>query len=154
MTSFESFYSSIDATGPAITHMGPQGQIKDDIKLKICGQRLMIAVVGEPTGKQLLAHLREGLALDLIHPNMRVLIDLTHFVGVVDWTILSDVRAMAHWGDNAGHTSRTAYLLRDGAAAMMVKAISVLFPASQHRAFTDRQEAVAWLETAAAQQPA
>jgi hypothetical protein len=151
MTGFENFYSSIDATGPAIIHIGPGSQIQDDIKLKICGNRLMIAVVGEPSGRQLVPHLREGLARDLIRPNMRVLIDLTRFVGVVDWTILSDVRAMAHWGDGTRHTSLTAYLLRDGAAAAMVKAISVLFPASQHRAFTDRQEAARWLETASAQ---
>jgi hypothetical protein len=150
MTGFENFYSSIDAGGPAIVHIGPQGALEDDIKLKICGQRLMIAVVGEPSGKELIAHLRDGLARDLIRPNMRVLIDLSRFVGVVDWTVLTDVRAMANWGKDGVHTSRTAYLLRDGAAAMMVKAISAMFPASLHRGFTDRQEAVRWLEVAQA----
>jgi hypothetical protein len=30
----------------------------------------------------------------------------------------------------------------------MVKAVSALFLVSQHRAFTDRPEAVAWLEAA------
>ena len=150
MTGFESFYSSIDAAGPAVVHIGPHGEMRDDIKLKVCGQRLMIAVVGEPSGKELVAHLREGLARGLIRPHMRVLIDLTRFVGVVDWSVLTDVRAIANWGKDAGHTSRTAYLLRDGSAAMMVKAISAMFPASQHRGFTDRQGAVRWLEAAQA----
>ena len=150
MTGFENFYASIDAGGPAVIHLGPKDALEDDIKLKICGQRLMIAVVGEPSGKELVAHLREGLARGLIRPNMRVLIDLTRFVGVVDWTVLSDVRAMAHWGKNAGHTSRTAYLLRDGAAAMLVKAISAMFPASLHQGFTNRRDAVRWLEASQA----
>jgi|GEM_PF-2376796 len=148
MTSFENFYSSIDATGPAVVHIGPQGQIQDDIKLKICGRRLMVAVVGEPPNTRLLEHFREGLAQNALHLNMRALIDLTRFVGVVDWNVLADVRALAHWGEDVSHPSRTAYLLRDGSAAMVVKAVSALFPMSQHRAFTDRQEAVRWLEGA------
>ena len=146
MTSFESFYSSIDATGPAVVHIGPQGTVKDDIKLKICGYRLMVAVVGEPPSTRLLEHFREGLAQNALHLNMRALIDLTRFVGVVDWDTLSDVRALAPWGEDVNHPSRTAYLLRDGSAAMVVKAVSGLFPMSQHRAFTDRQEAIQWLE--------
>ena len=150
MTSFENFYSSIDATGPAVVHIGPQGKIKDDIKLKICGRRLMIAAVGEPPNARLLEYFREGLARKALHLNMRALIDLTRFVGVVDWDMLSNVRSMAPWGTDTDHPSRTAYLLRDGSAAMVVKAVSGLFPMSQHRAFTDRQEAIQWLEAGAA----
>jgi hypothetical protein len=148
MTGFENFYSSIDAPGPAVVHIGPEGRMQDDIKLKICGRRLMIAAVGEPPGRRLLEHFRQGLARDLIHLNMRTLIDLTGFVGVVDWDALSDLRALAAWGADTTHPSRTAYLLRDSGGVMMVKAIGALFPMSQHRAFTDRQEAIRWLEGA------
>jgi hypothetical protein len=148
MTGFENFYSSPDTTGPAVVHIGPAGQVQDDIGLKICGHRLLVTVVGEPASERLLEHFREGLAAKAIHPNMRALVDLTHFVGVVDWTVLARLRALAPWGEDSGHPSRTAYLLRDGGAAMMVKAASALFPFSQHRAFTDRHEAIAWLEAA------
>jgi hypothetical protein len=154
MTGFESFYSSIDATGPAVVHIGPEGGMTDDIKLKICGHRMMIAVVGEPSGKRLGQHIRQGLAQKVLHLNMRTLIDLTRFVGVVDWDELAGVRAMAPWGEEIGHPCRTAYLLREGGAAILVKAVSALFPMGQHRAFTDRQEAVQWLEATTARPPA
>lgn len=146
MTGFEHFYSSLDATGPAVVHIGPAGPMKDDIGLKICGHRLLIAAVGEPVSERLFEHFREGLATKVIYPNMRALVDLTRFFGVVDWTVLARVRALAPWGEDGDHPSRTAYLLRDGGAAMMVKAASALFPLSLHRAFTDRHEAVTWLE--------
>ncbi|HVW75699.1 MAG TPA: STAS/SEC14 domain-containing protein [Rhizomicrobium sp.] len=146
MTGFENFYSSIDATGPAVVHIGPASQMGNDIRLKICGRRLLVTVVGEPVCERLFEHFREGLAAKVIHPNMRALVDLTRFVGVIDWTVLARLRALAPWGEDSDHPSRVAYLLRDSGAAMMVKAASALFPLSQHRAFTHRDEAIAWLE--------
>lgn len=146
MFNFESFYSSIEGTGPAVVHIGTNAQMSDDIKLKICGHQLLIAVVGEPSDAFLLEHFRQGLAMKLLHPNMRSLVDLTRFFGVVNWSTLSQLRSLAPWGEDPLHPSRTAYLLRDSGAAMMVKAASGLFPKSQHRAFTERSEAVHWLE--------
>ena len=148
MTSFEDFYSSIDTTGPAIVHIGPKGKIANSIKLKICGRRLMVAAVGEPSITLLLEHFREGLATKVLHHNMRTLVDLTRFVGVVDWSALSRLRTLAPWGTDQSHPSRTAYLLRDSSAVMMVKAASALFPQSAHQAFTDKAKAVSWLEAA------
>ena len=146
MVNFENFYSSIDGTGPAVVHIGTQGQLSDDVKLKICGYRLLIAVIGEPSDCLLLEHFRQGLAMKILHPNMRSLVDLTRFFGVVNWSTLSQLRSLAPWGEDSLHPSRTAYLLRDAGAAMMVKAASGLFPNSQHRAFTERLAAVQWLE--------
>ena len=148
MTSFENFYSSIDTTGPAIVHLGPEGKITNDIKLKVCGHRLMVVAVGEPPSTLLLEHFREGLAQRVLHPNMRTLVDLTRFVGVVDWSALSKLRALAPWGTDPGEPPRTAYLLRESSAVMMVKAVSALFPQSAHKAFTDKDEAISWLEAA------
>jgi len=148
MASFENFYSSIDATGPAIVHLGPEGMVTNDIKLKVCGHRLMVVAVGEPPSTALLEHFREGLAQKVLHPNMRALIDLTRFVGVVDWSAMSKLRALAPWGTDPGQPSRTAYLLRESSAVMMVKAVSALFPQSAHKAFTDKAKAISWLEAA------
>jgi hypothetical protein len=146
MVNFENFYSSVDATGPAVVHIGSKGRTSDNVKLKICGYRLLIVLVGEPAETLLLEHFQQGLAMRLIHPNMRSLVDLTRYFGVVNWSMLSQLRALAPWGEDPIHPSRTAYLLRDSSAAMMVKAVSALFPKSQHRAFTERFEAVQWLE--------
>jgi hypothetical protein len=148
MTSVENFYSSIDTTGPAIVHLGPQGKIANDIKLKVCGHRLMIVAAGEPPSTLLLEHFREGLAQGVLHPNMRTLVDLTRFVGVVDWSAMSKLRVLAPWGTDPGEPSRTAYLLRESSAVMMVKAVSALFPQSAHKAFTDKAKAISWLEAA------
>lgn len=153
MTGFESFYSSVDATGPGVTHIGPESGTADSITLKICGHRLLIVVTGEPSVDLLLEYFRQGLARQVLHPNMRTLADVRKFVGVVDWTSLSRLRTLALWGEDTAFPARTAYLLRDTGAAMMVKAASALFPQAQHRAFTERQDAVAWLEAASARPP-
>jgi hypothetical protein len=153
MVNFENFYSSVDGTGPAVVHIGTKGQMTDDVKLKICGYRLLVAVIGEPSDSLLLECFRQGLAMKMIHPNMRCLVDLTRFFGVVNWGTLSQLRSLAPWGEDPVHPSRTAYLLRDSSAAMMVKVASSLFPKSQHRAFTGRFEATQWLESGTSATP-
>jgi hypothetical protein len=77
MVNFETFYSSIEGTSPGVVHIGINGQMTDDIKLKVCGYRLLITVVGELSDSLLLEHFQQGLAMELLHPNMRSLVDLT-----------------------------------------------------------------------------
>jgi hypothetical protein len=38
-------------------------------------------------------------------------------------------------------------LLRENGAAILVKAAAALFPSSEHRIFTERAAAIAWLES-------
>lgn len=141
------FYCDIDAAGPSIAHLGGAEHSQDSIKLKICGRKLMIAVSGEPSGKLLLERFQEGLARKLLQPGMRTLVDMTQFIGVVDWQAMAQLREMAPWNEDKNHPPKTAYLLREGGAALLVKAVGALFPGSEHRIFTQQADAIAWLET-------
>jgi hypothetical protein len=78
---------------------------------------------------------------------MQTLVDVTRFIGVVDWQAMRKLRGLAPWGKNDGHLPRTAYLLRENGAAMLVKAAGALFPGSEHRIFAERSTAIAWLES-------
>ena len=141
------FYCDIDAVGPSIAHLGAAEHSQDSIKLKICGRKLMIAVSGEPSGKLLLERFQEGLARKLLQPGMLTLVDMTKFIGVVDWQAMAKLREMAYWSEDKDHPPKTAYLLREAGAALLVKAVGALFPGSEHRIFTRQADAIAWLET-------
>lgn len=141
------FYSDIDGSGPSIAHLSGAERPQDSIKLKICGRKLMVAVRGEPSGRLLLEQFQEGLARKLLQPGMRTLVDATRFVGVVDWQAMTKLREMAPWGKFDDHPPRTAYLLPEGGAAMLVKAVGALFPDSEHKIFTKQADAIAWLES-------
>jgi hypothetical protein len=141
------FYCDVDGTGPAIAHLRSEERLSGSIKLKIGGRKLLIAVSGEPSGHLLLEQFQEGLARKLLYPGMRTLVDMTRFIGVVDWQALKKLRELAPWGKDAGHPSRTAYLLKEESASILVKAVSALFPDSEHRVFTEQAAAIAWLES-------
>ncbi len=143
----DQFYSDIDGTGPSIAHLCGGERPQDSIKLKICGHKLMITVSGEPSGHLLLEQFQEGLARKLLRPGMRTLVDMTRFVGVVDWQAMAKLREMAPWSKDKNHPPKTAYLLREGGGALLVKAVGALFPDSEHRIFTEQADAIVWLES-------
>jgi hypothetical protein len=142
-----SFYSNISAADQSDTYILGEELLPGSVRLKICGRRLLVVVTGEPAGHLLLERFQEGLARKLLHPGMRTLVDMTRFIGVVDWQAMTKLRDLAPWGQDAGHPTRTAYLLKEGGAALLVKAAGALFPASEHRVFTEQAAAVAWLES-------
>ncbi|MEO8301105.1 MAG: STAS/SEC14 domain-containing protein [Rhizomicrobium sp.] len=141
------FYSHIGATGQSDTQIIGEELSPGSVKLKICGRKLLVAITGEPAGHLLLEKFQEGLARKLLHPGMRTLVDMTGFIGVVDWQAMAKLRDLAPWGQDTDHPPRTAYLVKEGGAALLVKAASALFPASEHRAFTEQAAAIAWLES-------
>ena len=143
----DQFYSDIDESGPSISHLCGAERSQDSVKLKISGRKLMIAVSGEPSGRLFLEQFQEGLARKLLQPGMRTLVDVTRFVGVVDWQAMAKLREMAPWGEDKDNQPKTAYLLREGGGAMLVKAVGALFPDSEHRIFTQQADAIAWLES-------
>ena len=143
----DQFYSDCDETGASIAHLRGEERPLGSVKLKISGPKLLITISGEPPGHLLLEQFQEGVARKLLYPGMRTLVDMTGFIGVVDWQAMAKLRELAPWGKSDGHPSRTAYLLREDGAAMLVKAAGALFPGSEHRIFADRAAAIAWLES-------
>ena len=143
----DQFYSDANGTGPSIAHLCGEERPSGSVKLKISGRKLLVILDGEPPGHMLLEQFQEGLARKLLCPGMQTLVDLTRFIGVVDWQAVSKLRTLVPWGEDAGHPPRTAYLLRENGAAILVKAAGALFPDSEHRIFADRAAAIAWLES-------
>jgi len=137
------FYSDINASGPSVAHIAGEEFTSGNVKLKVDGRKLLIAIAGEPPGHLLLARFQEGMARKLLYPGMHVLVDMTRFFGVVDWQAIAQLRDLAPWGD---HSSRVAYLMKGLDAAILVKAAGDLFPSSEHRVFTEQAAAIAWLE--------
>jgi hypothetical protein len=60
---------------------------------------LLITVNGEPPGHLLLEQFQEGLARKLLCPGMQTLVDMTRFIGVVDWQAVAKLRTLAPWGE-------------------------------------------------------
>jgi len=118
------------------------------ISLKISGDRLFVVVSGEPKGECLVECFREGLVLNLLHPGMRTLADLTGFIGSVDWKAVFTVRTLAPWDKKGNGASRIAYVVRNDMFSGLIKVASAIFFNSVHRAFDNRGDAISWLESA------
>jgi hypothetical protein len=145
MSDFEDFYSDADATGPGIFHIGAESRTSNSIRLKISGNRLLITITGEPASDVLLEHFQQGLSHNLLAPNMVTLVDMRQFIGIVNWAILSKVRDLAPWGEDVLNPSRTAFLVRESNAEMVVKAVTAIFPKSLYQTFREKADAIAWL---------
>jgi len=108
------------------------------------GERLLVVVSGEPPGTALLECFETARAEGWLLHSMKTLVDMRRFVGVVDWQAVNRLRQIADWGDDEGRT-RTAYLVRNEGFEPLVKIATTLFACCQHKAFTDHDLAVAWL---------
>ena len=116
------------------------------IIMKASDNQLLVLVQGDPTGKHLIDSLREGLEHGIFRPKMRVLVDMSEFVGIVDWSAVFAMGGMIP-PDNSttGCLSRIAYVVGDNALDALIKFAGVLFDRSNHRAFDNRADAVKWL---------
>ncbi|MGA2051723.1 MAG: hypothetical protein ABSH19_00285 [Opitutales bacterium] len=116
-------------------------------RFTLCVQQglLRVTAEGEPIGQDLLVCFRRAQDAGWLQPNMRTLVDLTRFTGVIDWPAIHAIKRMAPWGTDPGPAPRTAYLVRDTLTGMVVKVLSLLFPRSRHRLFLNEAEALAWL---------
>ena len=106
---------------------------------------LWITAEGEPTGQDLVTCFHRAQDAGWLEPNMRTLVDMARFTGVVEWSAIHAIKQMAPWGTGPGAAPRTAYLARDNLTGMIVKILSFLFPRTRHRVFFNETEALAWL---------
>lgn len=81
--------------------------------------------------------------MGLMHPNNQVLIDLTTYIGTVDWTIVRDLRRFAPWVDQGG--TACAYLLHNTQLSWLVQIVTAFYPRVRHRIFRDKSDALNWL---------
>ena len=128
-------------TAPLISESSTEGRVSAQLSDGI----LWSSVEGEPAGDCLAAVFRQGIAAGWITPSMPALVDLTRFIGSVDWAAIRTVRTMAPWGTGPSGASRVAYIVRSNLFGTLIEVASALFVNAQHRAFTNRAEALDWL---------
>ena len=143
MTAHPGFFREPETTqcgSPLITHGDAQGRVS----LEAAADRLVVVVKGEPSGENLLECFRAGKKQDVVLADMRTLVDLTHFVGVVDWKAVFSLR---HLGEGGTGRARVAYLFAETRFDAPIKILSAMFSRTRHRGFTDRDAAIQWLDT-------
>ena len=142
----EGFYSTFEnAAGNSVFIVrGPESGY---ISLKIRDDRLYVVVRGEPKGEYLVECFRDGVDSGALRPCMRTLVDLTGFIGTVDWKALLAVRSLAPWGKKDSGVSLIAYVVRNDMFGALIKIIRTLFLGSTHRMFDNFAAAIAWLES-------
>lgn len=107
---------------------------------------LWIQIQGGPRGEALLRCIRQGLLAGRVRHSMSTVVDLSRFDGAIDWPSLRAVFALAPWGKGAPPgAARVGYVVRDGWFGMVIKAVRIMFPMSQHRLFPDVVGALAWV---------
>ena len=74
------------------------------------------------------------------------MVDLTGFIGAVDWRSVFAVRTLAAWGKNGTGISRTAYVVRNETFGAVIKVVRAVLFNSSHRSFDNFEDAMAWLE--------
>lgn len=126
-------------------HRVQQGDMRGWIRIAALGGRMLIVLEGEPPADTITAGLRAGLEAGWLTVSMKTLVDLTKYVGVVDWTSLKKLSELAEWGKVGPENSAVAYVVRNNEFGMVIKVISALFGRTRHRAFASRADAVAWL---------
>ncbi|MCP5411599.1 MAG: hypothetical protein H6924_05630 [Alphaproteobacteria bacterium] len=121
------------------------GGSRASVHIVALGTRMLIVLEGEPTVDTVVDCLQTGLKAGWLHLSMKTLVDLTKFVGVIDWKSLKRMSELADWASIAPEKSAVAYVVRDNAFGAIIKVISALFGRTRHRAFSGRPEAIAWL---------
>lgn len=121
------------------------GGNKGSVSLSIAQGLLWIVVDGEPTGDQLLSCFEAAREAGWLRPNMRALVDLARFTGLVDWSAIGAIRDMMPWGTGTEEASRVAYVVRNDVFGMLIRVMGALFPRSRHGLFFEQSKALAWL---------
>jgi len=134
-------FAEAGGEGVVIAHGVPNARIL----MKLTSNRLFLMIEGEPTGKCLTDTFTDALATGMLKGTTPTLVDLTHYVGTVDWEAVKTVRAMAPWGKE--RKSNVAYVVRDNVFGNLVKIASALFTRSRHEIFRSYGAAEAWLDS-------
>jgi hypothetical protein len=122
-----------------------RGQGRDVIHIAAWRDHLLIILEGEPDADTILEGLKAGLTAGWLHLSMRTLVDLTNYMGVIDWGALKRLSEVAAWGRVSPERSAVAYVVRNNEFGLIIKAVSALFGRTRHRAFSTRAGAVIWL---------
>lgn len=122
-----------------------KGQGRDVVRIAAWDEHLLIVLEGEPPAEVIVESLTAGLDAGWLHLSMKTLVDLTRYVGVIDWGALKRLSEVAAWGKVSPEKSAVAYVVRNNEYGLIIKAISALFGRTRHRAFSARADAVAWL---------
>jgi hypothetical protein len=115
------------------------------VSIEVVENILRVDIAGEPEGDVLTGCFREALAAGLLQLNMPTLVDLTGFIGGVDWAGIRAIAAMAPWGSQGKRPVRVAYITRSEWFAALLKLVSAIFPKSTHRQFNDVEAGLLWL---------
>lgn len=122
-----------------------QGDRVDFVDIRVSEGLLIIEIAGSPDTAKVLDGLRAGYESGWIHTSMPTLVDVTSFHGKIDWSAMRRVSELATWGGTAQNPSRVASISPDHFFVFVIKAVSILFPHSLHRLFSDRRAAMLWL---------
>jgi hypothetical protein len=142
----DDFYRDVEETRPGWT-MIVRGDGHGRVALKAGDGKLLVVLTGEPTGEDLLGCFRAALEQNVLLTEMPTLVDSTQYFGLMDWKSVFSIRHLAPWGEGGTDNARTAYLFRDTDSDATMKIVTAMFTKSLHRAFTDRDAAIQWLET-------
>jgi hypothetical protein len=137
------YYSDFQTVGDGEHHL-VRGHGRDTVSIAAKGERLLIVLKGEPSCDTVVDGLQDALREGWMHLSMKTLVDMTGYMGVIDWSTVQRLRGLADWGDRP-EKSCVAYVIRNSEFGAIIRAISALFQHTRHRAFSDRAEAIAWL---------
>lgn len=124
-----------------------QGDRIDFVDIRVRDGLLIVEISGAPDTEKIFNGLKAGYEEGWIHTNMPTLVDVSGFHGKIDWAAIKRVSELATWGGTAQKPSRVAYISPDSFFAFVIKAVSILFPRTLHRLFSDRRAALVWLQT-------
>ncbi|HEY4163713.1 MAG TPA: hypothetical protein VGM59_11665 [Dongiaceae bacterium] len=122
------------------------GNAHGKVRIRVIQNILRVDISGEPEGEALTGSFREALAGGLLRMSMPTLVDLTGFIGGVDWTGIRTIAEMAPWGSPDQRPSRVAYVTRNDWFAALLKLVSAIFPQSTHKQFNDVESGLRWPE--------
>jgi hypothetical protein len=134
---------STPGSGRVVAHGGAHGMVSIQVVQSI----LRVDISGEPEGDVLTGCFREALTGGLLQMNMPTLVNLTDFIGGVDWAGIRTIAEMAPWGSQGKRPTRVAYITRNDWFAALLKLVSAIFPQSTHRQFNDVESGLRWLQT-------
>jgi hypothetical protein len=137
------YYSDIQIAGDGV-HRLVRGSGRDTVSIAARGERLLIVLRGEPSCDTVVDGLCDALRQGWMQLSMKTLVDMTAYMGVIDWTAILRLRGLADWADRP-EKSCVAYVVRDNAFGAIIRAVSALFLRTRHCTFYDRDEAVDWL---------
>lgn len=123
-----------------------QGDRVDFVDIRVHDGLLVIEIGGAPDTVKVLNGLKAGYDEGWIRTDMPTLVDVSGFHGKIDWSAIKRMSELAAWGGTAQKPSRVAYISPDQFFAFVIKAVSILFPRTLHRLFSDRRAALRWLQ--------